>query len=167
MKKCSNCGIGKMKTDFCFGKHFQKYEKYCLQCRSINHKEVYSENYDIISQKQGEWIKINSKNWNFLLSIISWIIFRKSIKNENIGVKITLKMYNFFRKKNQNDIKAKRNEFMKIRREMDLNCKLVWNLRNKTHHASKSQIVKEKTNKNFYFLGCSLFKKLCTISFIG
>ena len=38
MKLCSDCGILKMQTKFCFKKINPKFRKECIQCINIKHK---------------------------------------------------------------------------------------------------------------------------------
>ena len=50
MKKCSDCGILKIKTDFYFRNINQKYRKECAQCTNIKQKVYDSENREKIKK---------------------------------------------------------------------------------------------------------------------
>ena len=43
VKKCSKCGLVKMKTDFYLRNNNQKYRKECAQCTKVKQKEFNSE----------------------------------------------------------------------------------------------------------------------------
>ena len=60
----------------------------------------------------------------------------------------------FYDKQNRDKINTRMNEYLRIRKESNLNFILACNLRSKTYQAFKSQNVR-KTSKTFVLLGCS------------
>ena len=59
VKKCSKCGIVKMKTNSYFGNTNQKYRSECIQCRSIQQKEWRDENLEKIKNNKKQYYENN------------------------------------------------------------------------------------------------------------
>ena len=57
-------------------------------------------------------------------------------------------------KQNRDKINTRMNDYIRIRKESRLNCKLTCNLRSRTYHAFKLQNVR-KINKTSELFGCS------------
>ena len=80
---------------------------------------------------------------------------RDKIKNYYLENRDKLIKYQkLYDKQNRDKISTRMNEYFKNRKQLDLNFKLVCNLRSRTNQAFKSQNVR-KTNKTFDLLGCS------------
>ena len=74
MKRCSDCGILKLKTEFCFRNIIQKLKKECAQCTKIRQRVYNFENKEKIKM----YAKQNKEN----LKIIK-IIDVKQVLNFN------------------------------------------------------------------------------------
>ena len=64
MKKCSDCGILKIKTDFYFRNINQKYRKECSQCTNIKQKLYDSENREKIKKYKRQYFHQNKDKIN-------------------------------------------------------------------------------------------------------
>ena len=56
MKRCSDCGILKMKTDFYFRKLIQKLRKECVQCTKMKQKVYDSEIGEKIKNREKQYL---------------------------------------------------------------------------------------------------------------
>ena len=59
IKRCSKCGISKMKTDFYFRNTNQKYRSECIQCESIRQKEWRDKNREKIKNHKKQHYEDN------------------------------------------------------------------------------------------------------------
>ena len=64
MKKCSDCGILKIKTDFYFRNINQKYRKECAQCTNIKQKVSDFENREKIQKNKRQYFPQNKDKIN-------------------------------------------------------------------------------------------------------
>ena len=132
VKKCSKC-----KTIFSKSNFYKDITKndglhpYCISCRI----QYYNENRD------------KTKNY--------YLENRDKIKNYYLENRDKLIKYQkLYDKQNRDKINTRMNEYFKNRKQLDLNFKLVCNLRSRTNQAFKAHSVR-KTNKTFELLGCS------------
>ena len=119
-KKCSNCGIVKMKTIF-FRNTNQKYRSECIQCRSIQQKDWRDKNLEKMKNNKKQYYENNSEKIRSL---------QKKYYDENRDVIIKNKINN-----------------EKNRLHTDVEYRLIKHTRQRIHHAlngkSKSSSTKE------------------------
>ena len=64
MKRCTDCGVLKLKTGFYFRNNDQKYRKECAQCTNIKQKKYESENREKIKKYMKQYRHQNKENIN-------------------------------------------------------------------------------------------------------
>ena len=120
IKRCSKCGISKMKTDFQFRSTNQKYRSECIQCESIRQIEWRDKNREKIKNHKKQYYED-----------------REKIRNQH------KKYYD----DNRDVIIKQKNKYEKSRYKADVNFRLIKNIRRRIHHAlngkSKSISTKE------------------------
>ena len=127
MKKCSEYDTEKDLSELCFRKDTQRYRNQCRSCIKLIIDEYKTKNEDQIRLQRKEYGE-KTKNLKRLYDIE-------------------------YREPNRE--KKYENQYMKKRRDSDINFKLICNIRTRTNKTFKSQNVR-KTNKTFDLLGCSL-----------
>ena len=132
VKKCSKCGIVKLKSNF--RKNRKSSDGLNLNCK-VCRKNYYNAN---LAKIKKYYLDNRDKKKEY----------RKKYYTENYELE---KKYYL---DNRDKINSRMKDYFMRRKELDLNFKLACNLRSRTSSAFKSQNVR-KTNKTFDLLGCS------------
>ena len=138
VKKCSKCGIVKMKTKFHFRNTNQKYRSESIQCCSIKQKEWRDKNLEKIKYSKKQYYEDNRENIRSL---------QKKYYDENRDVII-----------------KKRVEYEKIRLNTDVKYRLIRNTRRRSHHALNSK-SKSSSTRDILGIEIDLYRKWLEFQF--